>query len=133
LLADAKPHRIAFHCTAVSTYAPNLAPEIRARIEAASGIAASSTADAILAAVAQLNAPRVTLVTPYIASVHAREIGFLESAGIEIAGGGWMDVATNDAMARIPPPRSLIWREVPWRTGKPTPASSVAPPFAPLA
>lgn len=103
LLADARVERIAFHCTAVSTFAPHLAGEIRARIEAAAGLPAFATAEAILAALAALHARRVLLVTPYIEPVHAREIGFLAAHGIEVAGGSWMGVNTNAEMARIPP------------------------------
>ena len=103
LLADAKVDRIAFHCTAVSTFAPHLSAAIQQRIETASGTKAFSTADAILAALASLNARKVALVTPYIESVHAREIGFLETHGIDVISGGWLGVNTNEAMALIDP------------------------------
>jgi len=36
LLADARPDAIAFHCTAVSTFAPHMAGEIRSRMGRAS-------------------------------------------------------------------------------------------------
>jgi maleate isomerase len=109
LLADAQPDAIAFHCTAVSTFAPHMAGEIRARMERASLIQALATADAILAALAVLRtdniarATRILLVTPYIDSVHQREIEYLTAAGFQIAGGGCMGIATNAEMARIPP------------------------------
>ena len=103
LLADARPDRIAFHCTAVSTFAPHLAPAIKARIETASNLPAFSTADAIVAALTTLNARKVMLVTPYIEAVHAREISFLDSIGAKAVSGGWLDVATNAEMARIAP------------------------------
>ena len=38
LLGHAEPDAIAFHCTAVSTFAPHLAAEIRDRITAATGL-----------------------------------------------------------------------------------------------
>jgi maleate isomerase len=77
LLGHAEPDAIAFHCTAVSTFAPHLAGEIRNRITAATGRQAIATADAILAALKVLRAKRVLLVTPYIEAVHRREIDFL--------------------------------------------------------
>lgn len=103
LLGHAEPDAIAFHCTAVSTFAPHLAGEIRGRITAATGRPAIATADAILAAFRVLDARRVLLVTPYIAPVHQREISFLEQHGLTIAGGSYLGVDTNAAMARIPP------------------------------
>lgn len=103
LLADARPDLIAFHCTAVSTFAPAMAAGIRGRIEAAAGIPACATADGILAALAVLGARRILLVTPYIDAVHDREIGFLAEHGITVVGGDRMGIDTNAEMARIPP------------------------------
>ena len=103
LLADARVARIVFHCTAVSTFAPHLAGEIRARIEAATGLPALATADAILAALAALGARRVLLVTPYIAPVHAREVDFLAAHGVAVAGGEGLGIDGNAEMARLPP------------------------------
>jgi hypothetical protein len=103
LLGHAEPDAIAFHCTAVSTFAPHLAGEIRGRMEAATGRRALATADGILAAFKALGTRRVLLVTPYIDSVHRREIGYLEASGVAVAGGSNMGVNTNLEMARIPP------------------------------
>jgi maleate isomerase len=103
LLADAQPDAIAFHCTAVSTFAPHMAGEIRARMQRASPIPALATADAILAALVALRATRILLVTPYIEPVHRREIDYLTASGFQVAGGANMNVATNAEMARIPP------------------------------
>ena len=103
LLGHAEPDVIAFHCTAVSTYAPHLAGEIRDRITAATGRRAIATADAILAAFRVLEARRVLLVTPYIAPVHQREIDFLGGCGLEVVGGSCLGVDTNTEMARIEP------------------------------
>jgi maleate isomerase len=103
LLGDARVDAIGFHCTAVSTFAPHLAGEISARITAATGIPAFSTADAILAALRGLNAHRLLLVTPYIEPVHQREIGFLRANGFVVSGGGWMGIDTNAEMGRLTP------------------------------
>ena len=103
LLAYAQVDAIAFHCTAVSTFAPHMAGEIRARMGRASPIPALATADAILAALEALRATRVLLVTPYIEPVHQREVVWLAASGFQVTGGGCMAVATNAEMARIPP------------------------------
>lgn len=104
LVGHAEPDVIAFHCTAVSTFAPHLAGEIRARITAATGRPAIATADAILAAFQVLGTRRVLLVTPYIQSVHLREIDYLTANGLEVIGGGYMGIDLNTEMARLDPP-----------------------------
>ena len=103
LLADARPGLIGFHCTAVSTFAPERAGEIPARITRATGLPAVTTADAILAALEALGAKRILLVTPYIAAVHEREIAFLAAHGCAVVGGDMMGINTNAEMAQIPP------------------------------
>ncbi len=103
LLADAEPDAIAFHCTAVSTFAPHWAGDITRRITAATGRPALTTGDAILAALNVLDGRRVLLITPYIQPVHAREIAFLKAHGIVVTGGSYLGIDTNTEMARIPP------------------------------
>ena len=103
LVGDAQPDAIAFHCTAVSTFAPNLAGEIRDRITAATGRPAIATADAILAALEALGTQRVLLVTPYIEPVHQREIDFLTAHGLTVTGSSWLGVDRNSEMAYIAP------------------------------
>ena len=102
LLADAKPGLIGFHCTAVSTFAPDSAEGIRLRIEAASGLPAYATADGILVALRVLEARRIVLVTPYIASVHDREIAFLAAHGITVVGGAHWGLNSNAEMGQVP-------------------------------
>lgn len=103
LLGDAEPDLIAFHCTAVSTFAPHLAGEIRDRITVATGRAAIATADAILAALRVLQVRRLLLVTPYITPVHQREFEFLFGCGLSVVGGSCLGVDTNTEMALIAP------------------------------
>ena len=105
LLADARPALIGFHCTAVSTFAPEMAEGITRRIAEAAGRPATATADAILAALNVIGARRVLLVTPYIAAVHDREIAFLAAHGISVAGGSMAGLNTNAEMAELPPER----------------------------
>nr|WP_272877251.1 aspartate/glutamate racemase family protein [Neoroseomonas eburnea] len=103
LLADARPHLIGFHCTAVSTFAPAMAEGIVRRIEDATGRPATATADAILAALGVLGTRRVLLVTPYIAPVHEREIAFLAAHGVTVTGGAMLGLNTNAEMAELSP------------------------------
>lgn len=109
LLADAQVECIVFHCTAGSTFAPELAGGIRDRIQAASGIKCFTTADAILHALRRLGAKRVSLLTPYIDEVHAREIAFLEASGFEVGGGANLGIDSNAEMATLSPERILGW------------------------
>ena len=109
LLADAEVDCIVFHCTAVSTFAPELADGIRERISAASRTKCFTTADAILAGLRRLKAKRVSLLTPYIDEVHAREIAFLEANGFEVGGGANLGINTNADMAKLEPEAILDW------------------------
>lgn len=114
LLADAGVDIIVFHCTAVSTFAPHLAGDIRERIEAATGIATFATSDAILAAIEALAVPRLSLLTPYIEPVHQREIGFLAAHGIDVVGGAHLDIDTNAEMAKLTPIVLAAWALPHW-------------------
>jgi maleate isomerase len=109
LLADAKVDVIVFHCTAVSTFAPDLAHGIRERIERATGIKSFTTADAIVNALTHLGAKRVSLLTPYIDEVHAREAAFLQTNGFVVAGGANLGINTNTEMASLRPEAILDW------------------------
>jgi maleate isomerase len=109
LLADAKVDCIVFHCTAVSTFAPELADGIRERIQSVSGIKCFTTADAILDALKRLNARRVSLLTPYIGEVHEREVAFLEANGFDVGSGANLGIDTNAEMATLSPETILAW------------------------
>ena len=109
LLADAEVDCIVFHCTAVSTFAPEWADGIRERIQAASGIKCFTTADAILEGLRRLKAKRVSLLTPYIDEVHVREIAFLEANGFELGGCANLGINTNADMATLKPEAILDW------------------------
>lgn len=107
LLADARPALVAFHCTAVSTFAPAMAEDIPRRMAAATGLPATATAEGIIAAFAALGTRRILLVTPYIAEVHEREIAFLAAHGIAVVGGSMLGLNTNAEMAVLPAERIL--------------------------
>ena len=103
LLADARPGLIGFHCTAVSTFAPERAGSIRAPDRDGPGLPACSHRRRHPGGAGTLGVRRLVLVTPYIAPVHAREVAWLGSHGVTVAGGSCLGVNTNGEMARIPP------------------------------
>jgi len=111
LLADAAVAVIVFHCTAVSTFAPDMAEGIRERIEKATGKKCFTTADAVLSALSKLGARRVSLLTPYIDEVHRREVEFLQANGFHVDGGANLSIDTNAQMSELEPAAILDWAE----------------------
>jgi maleate isomerase len=111
LLADAAVEVIVFHCTAVSTFAPDMAEGIRQRIEKATGKKCFTTADAVLRALSKLRAKRVSLLTPYINEVHLREIEYLEASGFHVEGGANLGLDTNVQMSELEPEAILDWAQ----------------------
>jgi maleate isomerase len=109
LLSDAKVGCLVFHCTAVSTFAPELAGNIRERVQSASGIRCFTTADAILEGLKRLNAKTVSLLTPYIDAIHEREAAFLEANGFAVKGSANLGINTNGEMASLSPGTILDW------------------------
>lgn len=111
LLADAGVDVIGFHCTAVSTFEPNLAEDIRTRIQTVSNVKCITTADAIVEALNRLDAKRVALLSPYLSEVHEREILFLEENGFSIDGSAHMGINTNTEMAKLSPQAIAEWAQ----------------------
>jgi maleate isomerase len=84
LLADTEPHRILFHCTAVTTFDSDIVGRIRDRITRATGIPATVTSEALIAAFRALGARRLVMITPYIKPVNEREVAFLAHHGLMV-------------------------------------------------
>lgn len=74
LLADARVNLIALNCTAASMVAG--AESINQRVQAATGIRATTTIEAVLAALAAARLRRFALMTPYVPEVVAAEMNF---------------------------------------------------------
>ncbi|OGL04784.1 MAG: arylmalonate decarboxylase [Candidatus Rokubacteria bacterium RIFCSPHIGHO2_02_FULL_69_13] len=107
LLADAKVDLIAFNCTAASVVA---GPEsVCRRITEATGIPATTTIQAVLAALAAVRARRLALVTAYPPEVTAAEVRFLEAQGFEVADRRAEECEHPLQQASIPPDR---WQEI---------------------
>jgi maleate isomerase len=101
LLADAKVDLIALNCTAAGVV--NGSETIRRRITDATGIAAVTTIDAVLAALDALSASRIALLTPYRQEVVLKEIGFLRGQGIDVVGHASLPCQTPWEQAAITP------------------------------
>lgn len=86
-LAFAAPEVIVYACTSGS-FLEGLdeAKALARRIEAASGIAAITTSQAVIAALKVLGARRVFMITPYSDDVNEVEAAFLAQCGIAVAG-----------------------------------------------
>ena len=106
LLADAHVDRIAFHCTAVSMWSPEMSAQITERIAACTAIPSVVTSDAIVAALRTLGASKIVLVSPYVQSTNDREVALLAHNGITVL--REKGLATEATMGTIEPAR---WRE----------------------
>lgn len=107
LLADAKVALIAFNCTAASLA---VGPEsICRRITAATAIPATTTIQAVLAALAAVRARRLALVTAYLPEVTAAEIRFLAERGFAVTAWRAEECEYPLQQASIAPER---WQEI---------------------
>jgi maleate isomerase len=84
LLADACADLILFHCTAVTTWDAEMDRALPARITAATGVPATATSRALMAAFRALNVRKIVMVSPYIQSINTREVAFLEAQQINV-------------------------------------------------
>lgn len=91
----ARPQVIAFACTTGSLIkGPGWDKVLRDRIEARTGVQATTTSTAVLAALEALKARRLGIATPYIDELNRREQDFFEAQGyrvVEIRGLGIRD------------------------------------------
>ena len=84
LLADACVDLILFHCTAVSTWDANMDRTLPERITKATGLPATATSRALIAAFRALDVHRIVMVSPYIEATNVRETAFLESHQVNV-------------------------------------------------
>jgi maleate isomerase len=104
LLADAKVDLILFHCTANSMEGgPGADEAIAAAIHQATGIPATTTASAVVAALRALDLRRLVLVSPYTDEVNARETAFLEGLGFTVLAAHGLALPGSDAYVAYPP------------------------------
>jgi maleate isomerase len=84
LLTDAQVQCLAFHCTAVSMWQVNMSDIITARIKACTDVPVVVTSTAVVAALRELEAKRIVLVSPYVQDTNDREIALLEHFGVTV-------------------------------------------------
>lgn len=112
LLADAKVDLIAFNCTAASLLA---GPEvINQRIRTATGIAATTTIEAVFAALNAMSAQKIALFTPYRDDVIEDEKAFFIREGFTVAAEAHLPCLDPVAQGSIPPQQ---WLDLAARTG----------------
>lgn len=84
-LAWARPRVIAFACTTGSLIkGPGWDKVLRDRLQARTGIPATTTSTAVLAALEALGVRRLAIATPYIDELNRREREFFEALGYEV-------------------------------------------------
>ena len=108
LVADSGADLIVFHCTAVSTFSPELEQSIKERVARASGKPATATSEAIVTALRTLGAKRIVMLSPYVAPVNAREAAYFRFFGFDVISCAGLDCADADAMMAVTPQK---WRE----------------------
>jgi|JI9StandDraft_1071089.scaffolds.fasta_scaffold63807_2 maleate isomerase len=103
LLADANVDLIAFHCTAVSTWVPELEAQLLARIEASSGKAAIATSQALTSALRVLHARRILMLSPYVDAIAQREATYFEQRGHSVVGSHNLCIGDPHGMLAVTP------------------------------
>lgn len=105
LLVDAGVDRLIFHCTAVTTYAPEIAGHIVERVRAVTATPLTITSEALVAALRALEASRIVMLTPYVQATNDREVAFLAHHGITVARERGLGIEGGRAMAAVEPAR----------------------------
>jgi maleate isomerase len=103
LLADADVDLIAFHCTAVSTFDPEMEGRLRQRIETRTGKPATATAEALIAAFRALEARRIVLVSPYVSEINQREVAFMAHHGVAVLHETGLNLTDGASFANVEP------------------------------
>lgn len=95
-----------YACTAGSMACP--ADRLLGTMSAAGGVPATSTADAIVAALRALGATRIAMASPYTDETNAHEAEYLERHGIEVVASAGLGLNTSleniQKISRVPPP-----------------------------
>ncbi|MFB9947980.1 hypothetical protein ACFFP0_03920 [Rhizobium puerariae] len=101
LLADAKVDLIAFNCTAASLIAGP--KNVCSRIEKATGIRATTTIEAVEAALRTLSARKIALFTAYREDVVEAEKAYLANEGFEVVAEGHIECLEPIAQGSLLP------------------------------
>lgn len=102
-LADGGASVVAFACTTGSLIkGAGFDRELVARMERAAPVRATTTATALLAALAALGVTRLAVATPYVDELNELEVVFLESQGFEVVGLRGLGIGCDPEIARVP-------------------------------
>lgn len=108
-LSSIHPQAIAYGCTASSiVQGLNYDAHLRAEIEEAHETPATTAAHAILTALKAVSAARISIVSPYTKEVDEAEHRYFASAGLEVLGGGFLDI--NDGFRLAEPSPAALYR-----------------------
>ena len=105
LLVDAGVDRLIFHCTAVTTYAPEIVGHIVERVRAVTATPLTITSEALVAALRTLEASRIVMLTPYVQATNDREVAFLAHHGIAVVRERGLGIEGGREMAAVEPAR----------------------------
>jgi maleate isomerase len=103
LLADAQVTRIAFHCTGVSMWSPDIVEEISRRVATVTDIPLVITSEAVVDALRVLEARKIVLLTPYVQDTNDREVRFLSHRGITVLRERGLGISSGLEMAAVEP------------------------------
>lgn len=107
LLAEARPAHLVWGGTAAGWLGFGRDRDLCARIEAHTGIPASSSLLSVNARLAALGVRRIGLVTPYEADIEAQIVANYRAEGIAVAASARLDLTVNTDYAAVPPARLL--------------------------
>lgn len=110
MLAAAQVDLLVFHCTAASTLDADMGDALVERIrQAAGGLPALTTSQALLAALAHLQARQIVMVTPYARHINESEVAFFQAHGITVLDEIGLGLPDAESMAIVPPAH---WHEL---------------------
>lgn len=102
-LADGGARVVAFACTTGSLlHGVGFDRELAERMERASGVRATTTASALLAALSALGARTVAVATPYNDELNSREARFLEAHGFAVGSMRGLGIESDPDIAHVP-------------------------------
>jgi maleate isomerase len=104
IVAGNRPDVIAWMCTAGSFLkGKGYDRKLIAEMEAATGIASTTTSTAVVEAFRALGLKRIAMATPYPLEVNAIEKRFFEDHGFEIVACDGLDLLDNNIITHLPP------------------------------
>jgi maleate isomerase len=103
LLTDAQVQCLAFHCTAVTMWQVDMADIITARIKALTDTPVVVTSTAVVAALREVGARRIILVSPYVQETNDHEIALLDHYGITVLRDRALGIQGAGAMGQVTP------------------------------